>query len=85
MPHNIKEFRFGRMTRANKYEEYLDGKIWVFSADELAEYPKGAATVRSGLYTAAGRMNLSIRSQINETAHGEQELVIQSYDPTEGE
>ncbi len=65
MPETIKEFRFGRMTRANKYEEYLNGDIWVFSAEELAEYPKGAETVRSGMYTAARRMNLSIRSQIN--------------------
>ena len=81
MPRNIKEFRFGRMTRANKYEEYLNGDIWVFSADELTEYPKGALTVRSGIYTAARRMNLSVRSQINE----KDELVIQSYDPTEEE
>ncbi len=85
MPHNIEGFRFGRMTRANKYEEYLNGDIWVFSADELAEYPKGAETIRSGMYTAARRMNLSIRSQINHDAEGQPELVIQSYDPTEEE
>ena len=85
MPETIKEFRFGRMTRANKYEEYLNGDIWVFSAEELAEYPKGADTVRSGMYTAARRMNLSIRSQINNPDTDELELVIQSYDPTEEE
>jgi len=66
MPKTIKEFKFGRMTGQGRYGEYLDGQIWVFSADELEEYPKGAETVRSGITSAASRAGLKVRSQIGQ-------------------
>ncbi len=64
MPETIKEFKFGRMTGQGKYKEYLDGEIWVFTADELKEYSSGALTVRSGITSAAVREGLKVRSQI---------------------
>ncbi len=73
MPKTIKEFKFGRMTGQGLYDEYLDGEIWVFSADELTEYPKGAETVRSGITSAAARVGKRTRSQINQDG----ELTIQ--------
>ncbi len=79
MPETIKEHKFGRLTRANKYEEYLDGQIWRFSAEELKAWPKGAETVRSGFYTAAQRLNKRVHSQITEDG----DLIIQAVDKEE--
>ncbi len=76
MPETIDEFKFGRLTRPNKYEEYLDGNIWLFTAEELEEYTKGAQTVRSGVYSAAARTNMRVRSQIREDGA----LVVQAVE-----
>ena len=79
MPKTIKEFKFGRMTGQGKYDEYLDGQIWVFSADELKEYPKGAETVRSGITSAAVRHGKHCQSQISQDG----ELTIRVYEKEE--
>ncbi len=76
MPKTIEEFNFGRMTGQGRYDEYLDGEIWVFSADELTEYPKGAETVRSGITSAAVRINKRTQSQINQDG----ELTIRVFE-----
>jgi len=64
MPHTVKEHKFGRLTRTAQYDQYLDGQIYVWSEEELEEYSNGAATVRSGLYSAARRNRRRARSQI---------------------
>ena len=79
MPKTIKEFKFGRMTGQGMYDEYLDGEIWVFSADELKEYPKGADTVRSGITSAAVREGKRTQSQISQDG----ELTIRVYEKEE--
>ncbi len=79
MPKTIREFKFGRMTGQGRYDEYLDGQIWVFSVDELKEYPKGAETVRSGITSAAAREGLSTQSQITQ----EGELTIRVFEKEE--
>lgn len=79
MPHEIEEHNFGRLTRSPKYDEFLDGKIYVWTEDELAEYGNGAISLRGSLYSAANRRDLKIRSQIREDGS----LVVQAYDPEE--
>ena len=66
MPKTIKEFKFGRMTGQGRYDEYLDGQIWVFSTDETQEYPRGAETLRGSITSAAVRAGKRVRSQIDQ-------------------
>ena len=76
MPSVIKEHKFGRMSKPAQYDQYLDGRIYKFTKDELKEFSDGAATVRSGMYSAAVRAvpTMRVRSQIVED-----ELIIQAY------
>ncbi len=79
MPHTVEEHKFGRLTRSPKYDQYLDGQIYVWTEEELQEYGNGAATVRSGLYSAAVRNNMRLRSQLQEDGS----LVAQAFDESE--
>jgi len=64
MPHTVEAHKFGRLSRRPQYDKYLDGQIYVWTEEELEELSNGAQTVRSGVYSAAARNNMSVRTQI---------------------
>ena len=66
MPEVVGEHKFGRLSRPPQYDQYLDGQIYLWNEEELEEFPKGAQTLRSGLYSAAARKGVRCRTQLIE-------------------